>query len=167
MSLLQSLKLKKLVLRLILFPFLITSFQASAQEPKKEAPKNAISFNLLGASPYLGITYQRMIIPVLETEIGGGLVGFGGGLKYYPFKNRLQRYNPYIGFIFATADDLIGNTDIFEAKLFYFPIGLNFCGKRGMNFGFDIGPNISPYVIENSPTPAIYTSIKVGYRFGK
>src|SRR5680860_972489 len=73
---------------LILICFLFLSSTIYSQEIKNETNeirKNAISFNILGTTPILGITYERILSDKISFEIGLGIPSIGVGMKIFPY----------------------------------------------------------------------------------
>jgi len=52
--------------------------------------KNAISFNLLGTTPVIGLTYKRIVSNHVSLEVGVGLPSIGIGAKV--FFSEIQEY---------------------------------------------------------------------------
>ena len=75
---------KNIILTLVLI--LITSMIYSKKSLNniEGLRKNAISFSFFGATPILGITYERVLAKKLSLEIGVGLPSIGLGLKVFP-----------------------------------------------------------------------------------
>ncbi len=44
---------------------------------------NLVSLNILGPTCFTSISYSKFISPQFNTEIGLGLIGFYGGIKYH------------------------------------------------------------------------------------
>jgi hypothetical protein len=96
--------------------------------------KNAISFNFLGPTPWIGITYERVLSKNFTAEIGAGHVSFGIGVKIYPWKIKMKKLKFYTGLNIsymynAQKNGVVNNVPI------YIPLGMSFFGKRGFNFG--------------------------------
>lgn len=125
--------------------------------------KNAISVNALGTSPFVGVTYERIISPKGTFEIGVGIPSVGIGFKLYPSGIEEQKLLFHVG---ATANVtdlgdgvLIGGT----LYLAYVPVGISFFSSGGFNFGLDVGPSL--VFDEDESTFIPYGNLKLGYRF--
>lgn len=141
------------------------SFLGNAQETTSSFDgirKNAISFNILGTTPIIGITYERVVSEYVSLEIGAGIPSVGAGFKYYPWGIKESKILFHVGlsgsYVFSEALDFWGTSD--EKGLFtgYLPIGISYFGEHGFNFGIDLGPIAAAVV---SP----YGNLKLGYRF--
>jgi len=151
---------------LVIFSILFISFSSIAQETTSGIEgmrKNAISFNILGTTPFVGITYDRLVSENLSVEIGVGIPSVGAGFKYYPWGIKESKMLFHVGLtgtiISAKALDIWGssedNAGIFVA---YLPIGVSFFGEKGFNLGVDLGPAVAAKF-------APWGNVKVGYRF--
>lgn len=141
------------------------SFSGNAQEATSGIDgmrKNAISFNILGTTPIIGITYDRLVSENVSLEIGAGIPSIGAGFKYYPWNIKESKILFHVGlstsFIFSEAFDVWGTSDKSGVFMGYLPIGISYFGKNGFNLGVDIGPAVAAIV-----TP--YGNLKLGYRF--
>lgn len=141
------------------------SFSGIAQEATSGIEgmrKNAISFNLLGTTPLVGITYDRIVSEKVSIEIGAGIPSAGAGFKYYPWSIKESKILFHVGlttsFIFSEAFDVWGTSDKSGVFMGYLPIGVSYFGKHGFNLGADIGPAVAAQVIP-------YGNLKLGYRF--
>lgn len=124
--------------------------------------KNAISFNILGTTPTLGIIYDRIVSEKVSLEIGAGIPSVGVGFKYYPWKIKESKLIFHVGltasYVYVEAFDFWGTSDDTGLIMGYLPIGMSYFGKHGFNLGVDIGPAVTDHL-----TP--YGNLKVGYRF--
>lgn len=151
---------------LVIFSILLVSFSSIAQETTSGIEgmrKNAISFNILGTTPFVGITYDRIVSENLSVEIGVGIPSVGAGFKYYPSGIKESKMLFHIGLtgtiISAKALDIWGSSED-DAGIFvaYLPIGVSFFGEKGFNLGVDLGPAVAEKF-------APWGNVKVGYRF--
>lgn len=124
---------------------------------------NSISINLLGTSPFFGISYERLLTKKIGIELGIGLPNMGVGTKIYPFNYRENKFVLYSGFtITFTLIDL--RPSLPYSIISYIPIGLSYSGEFGWIFGIDIGPGF--YRERNySPIFIPYGNVKIGRRF--
>ena len=118
--------------------------------------KNGISVNLFGASPFFGLTYERLLSKYFSLEAGVGLVSLGGGIKIYPYKAKEGKA------IFRTGLT-VAHEYFTEYTITYIPLGVSFFGKKGLNFGLDLGPSYYNDGYDNFIF--IYGNLKLGIRF--
>ena len=121
--------------------------------------KNAISFTFFGATPILGITYERVLAKKLSLEIGVGLPSIGLGLKIFPRNIRVNKAMFHIGITatyFASQESEMTPP---PSLVVYVPIGVSYYGKKGFNFGFDLGPGLAYQRV------IPYGNLKFGFRF--
>ncbi len=101
--------------------------------------KYGFSF-FIGGPTFLGFSLDAFVLPQVNIEASvlalGILLGANGGIKYHPFggKNNLY-WSPYIGAEYGRLE-LVPSDSYRE---FYFPLGVNYTGKKWLNFSFDIG----------------------------
>lgn len=149
----------------ILFSGLLMFFvlTLSSQDELAGMRKNAISVNALGTTPFLGVTYERIISPKSTFEIGAGIPSFGLGFKFYPSSIEEQKLLFHLG-ITANATDL-GDGVLIGGILYlaYVPLGISFFSSGGFNFGLDVGPSL--VFDEDESTFIPYGNLKLGYRF--
>ncbi len=150
---------------LLIFTVLFISFTSIAQETTSDFDsmrKNAISFNILGTTPFIGIIYDRIVSENLSLEIGAGIPSVGAGFKYYPSGIKESKMLFHVGLtgtiLFTEAFDVWNTSDDNGVLLAYLPIGVSFFGEKGFNLGVDIGPAVAK-------TFAPWGNVKVGYRF--
>jgi len=150
---------------LLFFAIFLITFSGIAQERNssiEEMRKNAISFNFLGSTPLLGITYDRIVSEKVSIEIGAGIPSVGAGFKYYPWNIKESKVLFHVGlstsFIFTEPHNVWGTNDKTGFFMGYLPIGMSFFGKNGFNLGIDLGPSVATKVIP-------YGNLKLGYRF--
>lgn len=120
--------------------------------------KNAISANLLGTSPVLGITYERLLSQYTGIEVGLGLFSLGAGVKVYPWKAKTGKVVFHTGgtvtyFSLPLAGELV---------VAYVPIGFSFFSPGGFNFGLDLG---LAYWQDSFGSVNLWGNLKVGFRF--
>jgi hypothetical protein len=151
---------------LILICFLFLSSTIYSQEIKNETNeirKNAISFNIAGTTPIIGITYERIVSDKISLEIGLGIPGIGVGMKVFPFGIREGKLMFHTGITatYVKSKDIWSGKDV-TGVIAYLPLGMSYFGKYGFNFGIDVGPAAGMYD-ETKFGP--YGNLKVGYRF--
>jgi hypothetical protein len=161
---------KKILLSIMFLISTLPIFTQTSSKEDVELRKNAISFNILGPTPFVGITYERVITKNFIAEAGLGWVSFGLGVKVYPSQIKTAKIKFYLGvsgmgFNFNAAQ---GNFYYFGAEEYYvyIPIGFSYFSKRGFNFGFDLGP--AAYYDVSAYDPWSYGALgnlRFGYRF--
>lgn len=147
------------------FFLIFITFLGNAQEASSGIDgmrKNAISFNVLGTTPLVGFTYDRIVSEKVSLEIGAGFPSVGAGFKYYPWNIKESEILFHVGlstsFVFSEVFDVWGTSDNSGLFMGYLPIGISYFGKQGFNLGVDIGPAVAAIVIP-------YGNLKLGYRF--
>ncbi len=121
-----------------------------------ELKKNGISANLFGTSPFLGLTYERLLSKYFSLEAGVGYVSLGGGIKVYPFKAKEGQAIFHTGITVAHEYSS-------EHTISYIPLGFSYFGQKGLNLGLDLGP--SYYINGYDNFVFFYGNIKLGIRF--
>jgi len=141
----------------------LCAFALHSQENIEGIRKNAISINALGTSPFVGVTYERIVSPKSSFEIGVGIPSVGLGLKLFPSGIQEQKLLFHTG-ITANVTDL-GDGVLIGGILYlaYLPIGISFFSTGGFNFGLDVGPSL--VFDEDESTFIPYGNLKLGYRF--
>lgn len=153
-------KNKCLILICILFLSSTVYSQEINNEPG-EIRKNAISFNVLGTTPVLGITYERIVSEKISLEIGLGLPSIGVGMKIFPFGIREGELMFHTGITTTYVDSGDSFLDA-QGVLAYVPLGMSYFGKQGFNIGIDVGPGV---VMSDETTFVPYGNLKLGYRY--
>lgn len=125
--------------------------------------KNAVSFNLLGTTPAIGITYERIVSNKISLEIGVGIPSIGLGMKIFPFNIREEKIMFHTG-LTATYVEIpsFGFGSGEHGTIIYLPIGMSYFGAGGFNFGIDVGPG-AVFITDTSLIG--YGNLKVGYRY--
>ena len=150
---------------LLPFALVLVSFLGNAQETTSSIDgmrKNAISFNIAGTTPFVGIVYDRVVSENVSIEIGAGIPSVGAGFKYYPFGIKESKILFHVGltggYFFTESLDIWGTSDESGVFFGYVPIGISYFGEHGFNLGVDVGPAVAA---EFAP----WGNIKLGYRF--
>ncbi|WP_367756442.1 hypothetical protein [Flavobacterium sp. WC2430] len=146
---------------------LLSSATVFSQENKNDfggLKKNAISFTILGTTPVIGLTYERIISNYVSLEIGVGLPSVGIGAKVFFSKIQEQKMMFNTGLTATYVD--FGNGYLLNgnAIVIYLPIGLSYYGLKGFNFGVDIGPGLDTGN-EDGTILIPYAGLKLGKRF--
>ena len=159
---------------LLVFAFIFSFLSTNAQDFKDKFPnlkKNTISLNLLGITPIIGITYERILSEKLSVEVGVGMPSLGLGMKYFPFNLKEKKLIFHTGFSatyfegsFYGYEESDGERSILEEDglLLYVPIGMSYYGKT-LSLGIDVGPALGDALYE--PEFTAYFGFKLGVRF--
>lgn len=152
-----------LLRQLIIIIFLIFCTQGvHSQETDLSVKKNAVSFSVMGINPLAGFTYERSLSNYLIAELGIGYVSGGVGFKYYPLKAKLRNVSPYIA-VNVSVSPLYGDCELCvggDGILGYFPVGISFFGKRGLNLNLNGG--LATIFKDNR---FLYGGLSIGKRF--
>jgi hypothetical protein len=95
-----------------------------------------LGYQLLGPAWFASVSGGCIVANRLQIELGGGLVGYYGGLKYSLGKNtKATRNNFYTGVLFASAlnESAGGDAGILAGEMdkrLYFPLGLKFSRQK-------------------------------------
>jgi len=150
---------------LCIISLLLSSSTVFAQDNTsdfKNIRKNAISVSVLGISPLVGITYDRIVSENLSLEIGVGIPSFGAGVKFYPFGIKESKFMFHTGlsgtYLYTAAFGVWDKDEDSGIFVGYVPIGVSYFGKKGFNLGADIGPAMADQTL-------LYYNLKLGYRF--
>lgn len=132
--------------------------------------KNAISFNFIGTTPVIGVTYERILSQYLSLEVGVGIPSLGAGVKIMPFKIKGSTMMFTTGFSTTYADYKDNWLSSGKRVQLYVPIGISYYGTKGFNFGFDIGPSYRMFIKDsnnnNDDNGFIpWAGLKLGMRF--
>ncbi|MGR3810871.1 hypothetical protein [Jiulongibacter sp. NS-SX5] len=140
----------------------LVSIDSKAQEDNYSYGRNAVSFAIMGSTPILGFTYERVFNPKWEGELGIGWLSGNIGIKYFPFEMKTSKLLPHID-LNASFSPLYEDCFLcFGGKgyLGYLPVGLSYFGKKGLNLGIDAGP-ASTF----QDPPFLYAGLRIGKRF--
>jgi len=132
--------------------------------------KNGISFNFLGITPIIGITYERVLSQYMSLELGIGSNSAGLGVKILPFKIKESTMMFTTGLSTTYADYKDGWLANGKRVQLYVPIGISYYGTKGFNFGIDVGPGYRMYIKESNNVNDYngflpWAGIKIGQRF--
>lgn len=154
----------KLILAIILLSSASKVFSQENERAEIPLKKNAISISILGATPALGVVYERVVSKKISAELGLGFVSVGAGMKFYPSGMKMNKLLMHTGFTVSVSPFFTGAEIGFEGEGFvaYIPIGISYFGKKSLNIAADIGPGTSYFTIENV---VIYGNLKIGIRF--
>lgn len=157
----------------LIISILLCSTSAFCQEKSDSfggIRKNAISFNFLGTTPVIGITYERILSQYTSLELGIGTNSAGVGVKILPFKIKESAMMFTTGLSTTYADYKDGWLASGKRIQLYVPIGVSYYGTKGFNFGIDVGPayrifskNSNSDIDDNGFLP--WGGIKIGQRF--
>lgn len=162
--------MKKLILITSIVLFSSTVYSQDHKKGFDGLKMNAVSFNLLGTTPVVGLTYERIVSDYMSLEIGVGSNSFGVGTKIMPFKIKASTMMFTTGLSIVYADYKDGFLASGKRTQFYVPIGISYYGIKGFNFGIDAGPAYRAFandansnVDDNGFIP--WAGIKIGMRF--
>lgn len=150
--------MKKIAFTLSLVIALLFSVNLNAQETITE--KNNISFSILGASSYAGVTYERMLTDNWVAEVGVGLLSVGFGATYYPWEIKEDDISFYTGVKYSSPN-IISFAFLIPDKTestVYIPFGFTYATDEGFSLSLDVGPTLSG-------ESAVFGNIKAGFRF--
>ena len=121
--------------------------------------KNLIGLNLRGISPVYGVSYERIITPLIGIQVGAGFPSIGIGAKIYPLNFEKHRMKFFVGITFINffATDIIGPGGLIT----YLPIGFNYVKKNKIFFGIKVGPALWNNYIYSVP----YAGFHLGKAF--
>ncbi|TDD99478.1 hypothetical protein [Flavobacterium cellulosilyticum] len=162
--------MKKITFISTIFLCSTLAFSQSNKEGIEGMKKNAISFNLLGTTPVIGITYERIVSQYMSLELGVGIPGVGVGVKIMPFKIKESTMMFTTGLSTIYADYKDGFLANGKRVQLYVPIGISYYGIKGFNFGLDVGPSYRMFIKDsndyNSDNGFIpWAGLKIGMRF--
>jgi len=145
----MNFRIIKLFLLLCICAFLTDScFSQTDENWSPVSKKNAISINIAGTTPLIGVTYERLISNKFTAEIGLGIYSIGVAIKYFPFSiydNKMVFHSALGTNLFATPFDTFGSGDF--SSINYLTIGLTYFGKEGFGFALDIGFRGAHYLL--------------------
>jgi len=161
---------KKLIVILFSLSFLLCNGQVdSLQEDSNIRIEKRYGFSFfIGGPTFIGVSLDAFVLPQINLE--GSLLGLGlllganGGIKYHPFGGNNKLYwSPYVGASYGRFE--LVPTDSFRE--YYFPIGVNYTGKKWLNFSFDIGYLIitNRYDDNKLVNELPMACLKLGYRW--
>lgn len=132
--------------------------------------KNAISFNFIGTTPVIGLTYERILSQYVSLELGVGIPSIGAGVKIMPFKIKATAIMFTTGLTTTYADYNDGYLASGKRVQLYVPLGMSYYGIKGFNFGIDIGPSYRMFIKDsnsiNDDNGFIpWAGLKIGQRF--
>lgn len=152
---------------IFIISIILCSTTVLSQENKDDfggVRKNAISFNILGTTPIIGLTYERIVSNHVSLEVGVGLTSIGIGAKIFFSKIQEQKMMFNTGLTATYFDFGNGYLIYGSGVIFYVPIGLSYYGSKGFNFGIDVGPGINTGN-EDGVILIPYAGLKLGKRF--
>lgn len=151
--------MKKIIFFLVLSILTWSTYAQKKTYDFESMDKNAVSISLLGATPFFGVSYERILSEHLSVEAGLGIVSAGMGLKAVPFGIRPDKFTFHTGLTiwYFLVPDL-------PFSAFYLPVGFSYYGKRFLNISFDIGPAIYNDA-DGDVLFGAYLGLKGGFRF--
>ena len=156
----------RLLLFLCLSFYQLDCIAQSEESSPQISKKNAISFNIAGTTPFVGVTYERLLSNRFNFEVGLGAYSVGVGIKYFPspiIDNKMVFHIAIGTNVFVTPFDTFGSGD--SSSINYLSVGLTYFGKGGFNFGIGVGYSLNYDFTFDELTGAPYGNLKLGYRF--
>lgn len=145
----------KVILILIFFMLFAFVIYAQDQNPRI-AYRQGAGLYLMGPNAFGSMAYDYFFMPHLNAEAGIGYIGVHAGLKLHVWGGRDGKsWTPYLGAAIARSLFASVGTDYLP----YFPAGINYIGKNGINFALEIAPFQLNFLAWN------LGGVKVGYRF--
>jgi hypothetical protein len=122
---------------------------------------NTISLGV-GIHPYIGVSYERLLIQYIGLQVTAGFLSAGGGINLYFPGIRPKGLSFKTGIYAAhTADFWAVSTNIL-----YVPIGLKYIFKHHMVISADVGPQFeSDNIYGTDIYGDIGFAVKIGYGF--
>lgn len=126
--------MRKTVLMLVMITIVtISSGQESIQDNPKPI-RNSIGLTLGNGDPWIGLYYEKILLPNWGMEFAVGLIGGSVGTKVYFMKVERQKHLLYTGLSEGILL-LIGGRH-------YIPLGYSYIWNNGFRFNVDAGPQI-------------------------
>lgn len=128
--------------------------------------KNAVSLNIGGTTPFIGITYERLLSDRFNFEVGIGAVSVGTAIKYFPWpiSDNKMVFHLVLGTnIFKTPLDDFGQGEVSSTT--FLTIGLTYIGIGRFSFSIDAGLGLNYDFTYAETTLPPYGGLKIGYRF--
>lgn len=159
--------MKKITLIISILLCSTAAFSQGKRDSFGGVRKNAISFNFLGTTPVVGITYERILSQYMSLELGIGSNSAGVGVKILPFEIKESSMMFTTGLSTTYADYKDGFLASGKRIQLYVPIGLSYYGTKGFNFGIDVGPGYRIYTDSSNDDNGFlpWAGIKIGQRF--
>jgi hypothetical protein len=159
--------MNKLILCFALLFLSLSLFAQQKSSPQSEQfeetlHKNAVSFNIMGGTALAGFVYERVLSDHFAAEVGAGWISGMIGLRYFPIKMKTNKFLIYAG-LEGSVSPLYSDCELCfggDGYLAYFPVGLAYFGKKGLNLGLDGG---MATLFDNDAF--LYGGLKIGKRF--
>lgn len=161
----NHLKIDNMLRKLVLLFFLVLSLTINSHgqeaNPRSER-KFGIGGQLLGPTLLLSANLNYFITHNFNVEIGGGIMGYYGGLKFYFGKaDKQHKWTPYFGAHYTSVVFLNISSSNENKNGIYAPVGIQLMTSGGFTFAPEIA---YLYLDKNQKTP-IWGAIKFGYNF--
>jgi len=128
---------EKSKVREIIYGDLNESYPKTKSYAEGERLKNAITIGILdGGGSLIGFDIEMLLLQNIGIQVGGGLVGFGGGLNVH-FKPSVKSSFISVqywhqGFDKSFAQSLVGPSFVYRSKKWFtFQIGIGFALEKG------------------------------------
>ena len=128
--------------------------------------RNAVSVNVGGTTPFIGITYERLLSDRFNFEVGLGAVSIGTAIKYFPWPiidNKMVFHLVLGTNLFKTPlDDFVDGE---ASSTTFLTAGLTYIGIGRFSFSIDVGLGLNYDFTYDETTFPPYGGLKIGYRF--
>jgi hypothetical protein len=133
-----------------------------AQSSPREENKFGINAILFGPTLFVSASLDYFITPSVCAEVGGGAIGYYGGLKYHFGGDSDKNWTPYLGgyFTYTVVPGFI--KDDIKANAIYIPVGFQYMANKGFTMSFEAAGFVSDK-FKKDITPWI--GIKIGKHF--
>ena len=152
----------KIFLRLITLSVVVLfSSIAFSQNPREE---NRFGFNYLNlGSPsiLLSLSVDYFVTPSVDIEVGAGLIGYYGGIKYHFMGNSEKNWTPYLGAFGGTIAKINLTGGDKSQGIIYFPLGMQYTSDGGFTFGIEA----AGIIVDSQNSVPIWGAIKLGHHF--
>jgi len=120
-----------------------------------------VNFNLGGQTLALSLSVDYFITSKINVELGTGIIGTFGGLKYHINGDKNDKnWTPYVGLYLThmPSKQLFYFGSPTEEKSFlYFPLGIQLNKNKGLTFGAEIAGTTNEKLL--------WGALKFGYHF--
>ena len=141
----------------------IDSFSVENKNLRKLNPRLSnpfgININLLGQTGLLSFSVDYFVSSSLDIELGAGIFGTFGGLKYhFGGANTDKNWTPYLGIYLSHIPAIVFFTASDSKNCIYMPMGIQLHKNKGLTFGAELA-------ITNLTKMNVWGGLKFGYHF--
>ena len=147
----------------ILIMLMLISNNVLAQEsPAQDSERRlGVNVNVLGPTILLSVSVDYFVTPKTNVELGTGVIGIYGGVKYHWNRNQSESgWTPYAGLDLTFIPEICFISCAPARIGLYIPVGMQFMS----NGGFTFGAEIAGLILDNTKTP-LWGALKLGYHF--